>query len=86
MENSTKVRVSDGRFFTNEKNMGLIHWILHDNHFKTHLFFSLFGEGILFISDPGLKAGSNLEGLWRSYLTSVRSPISKRVPINIYLN
>ena len=40
VENSTKgVGISDGRFSTMEKNMGLKHWILHNNHLKTHLFF-----------------------------------------------
>ena len=28
-----------------KKNMGLKHWILPNNHFKTHLFFSIFGWG-----------------------------------------
>ena len=27
------------------KNMGLKHWILPKDHFKTHLFFSIFGWG-----------------------------------------
>ena len=29
----------------NKKNMGLKHWILPKDHFKTHLFFSIFGWG-----------------------------------------
>ena len=40
--------VSDGRFSTKKKekkNMVLKHWILPNNHFKTHLFFSIFGWG-----------------------------------------
>ena len=58
------------------KNMGLKHWILHNNHFKTHLFFSIFGWGGPFLSlDPGPKGGSNLKVLWRSHLTNVRRPI-----------
>ena len=28
-----------------QKNMGLKHWIWHNNHFKTHLFFLIFGRG-----------------------------------------
>ena len=27
------------------KNMGLKHWILPKDHFRTHLFFSIFGLG-----------------------------------------
>ena len=47
--------VSDGRFSPKKKNlrsMVLKHWILHNNHFKTHLFFQ-------FLSGP--KGGSNLQ-------------------------
>ena len=29
----------------NKKNMGLKHWILPNNQFKTHLFFSILGWG-----------------------------------------
>ena len=42
--------------------MGLKHWILHNNHFETHLFFQFLGGGTLFSSDPGLKGGPNLKG------------------------
>ena len=28
-----------------KKNMGLKHWILPKDHFKSHLFFSIFGWG-----------------------------------------
>ena len=60
--------------------MGLKHWILHNNHFMTHLFFFQFlGGGTLFSSDPGPKGGSNLKALWGSYLTSVRRAISYRI-------
>ena len=60
--------------------MGLKHWILPNNHFKTHLFFFQFlGGRTLFSSDPGLKCGSNLKALLRSHLTSVRGPISYRI-------
>ena len=76
--------VSDGRFSPKKKNlrsMVLKHWILHNNHFKTHLFFKIFGWGDPFQlrSDPGPKGGSNLKALWRSHLTSVRGPISYRI-------
>ena len=36
-----------------KKNIGLKHWILPKNHFKTHLFFSIFGWGGPF--SAGLK-------------------------------
>ena len=63
-----------------KKNMGSKHLILHNNHFKTHLFFFQFlGGGTLFSSDPGPKGGSNLKALWRSHLTSARRPISYRI-------
>ena len=52
--------------------MSLKHWILPNNQFKTHLFFSNFGWG-----DP--KGGSNLKTLWRRYLTSAIRPISYRI-------
>ena len=39
-----------------KKNMGLKHWILPKDHFKTHLFFSIFGWG-----DPS-QLGSWSEG------------------------
>ena len=39
-----------------QKNMGLKHWILPQDHFKTHLFFSIFGWG-----DPS-QLGSWSEG------------------------
>ena len=56
VENSTKGgegRVSDGRFSTKKNNnMGLNHWILHNNQFKTHLFFfQILGGGTLFSSE-----------------------------------
>ena len=39
-----------------EKNMSLKHWIVPKDHFKTHLFFSIFGWG-----DPS-QLGSWSEG------------------------
>merc|ERR1712208_143366 len=76
--------VSDGRFSTKKKtkktNMGLKHWILPNNQFKTHLFFFNFWVGAtLFSLDLGPKGGSNFKALWRSHLTSVRGPISYRI-------
>ena len=63
-----------------KKTMGSRHWILHNNHIKTHLFFQFLGGGTLFSSEPGLKGGINLKTLWRSHLTCVRRPISYRIP------
>ena len=61
-------------------NMGLKHWILPKNHFKTLIFFFNFWVGgTIFSSDPDPKGGSNLKALWRSHLTSVRWPISYRI-------
>ena len=48
VENSTKGGWSATADFPLRKkinNMGLKHWILPKNHFKTHLFFSIFGWG-----------------------------------------
>ena len=60
--------------------MGLKHWILPNNQFKTHLFFFNFWVGgTLFSLDLGPKGGSNFKALWRSHLTSVRGPISYRI-------
>ena len=36
----------------NKKNVGLKHWILHKDQFKTHLFLQFFGGGTLFSLDP----------------------------------
>ena len=43
-----------------KKNMGLKHWILHKDPYKTHLFFSIFGWGTLLSLDLGSKGVSNL--------------------------
>ena len=60
--------------------MGLKHWILPNNQFKTHLFFFNFWVGgNLFSLDLGPKGDSNFKPLWRSHLTSVRGPISYRI-------
>ena len=48
VENSTKGKGSQRRpIFHEEKinNMGLKHWVLPKNHFKTHLFFQFLGGG-----------------------------------------
>ena len=49
LENSSKLGGGvSARFSTKkktQKNMGLKHWIWHNNHFKTHLFFLIFGRG-----------------------------------------
>ena len=42
-----------------KQNMGLKHWILPKDHFKTHLFFSIFGWG-----DP-FQLGSWSEGCFK---------------------
>ena len=49
-----------------QKNMGLKHWILPNNHFKTHLFFPIFGWGgdpfqLRSWSEGWLKHKSSLE-------------------------
>ena len=61
--------------------MGLKHWILHKDHFKTHFFFffNFWVGATLFSLDLGPKGGSNFKALWRSHLTSVRGPISYRI-------
>ena len=38
-------RFSVNSYFFFEKNMSLKHWIVPKDHFKTHLFFSIFGWG-----------------------------------------
>ena len=43
-----------------KKNMGLKHWILPKDHFKTHLFFQFLGGGTLLSLDLGPKGVSNL--------------------------
>ena len=69
-----------GDFPLRKKNMGLKHWILPNNQFKTHLFFFNFWVGgTLFSLDLGPKGDSNFKPLWRSRLTSVRGPISYRI-------
>ena len=61
-KNSTKRGEVSTRFFTKKKkkrkNMGLKHWILPKDHFKTHLFFSNFGWG-----DPSLRSYENIRKL-----------------------
>ena len=65
--------VSDRQFSTKkkkQKNMGLKHWILPNNQFKTHLFFSIFGWGGPFsawISVRRVAQTSNLSGeaIWQ---------------------
>ena len=47
-------------FFFLKKNMGLKHWILPKEHFKTHLYFPIFGKGTLLSLDLGPKGVSNL--------------------------
>ena len=81
VEFSIKGEVSDGIFpLIKKQNMGLKHWILPNNQFKTHLFFFNFWVGgTLFSLDLGPKGGSNFKPLWRSHLTSVRGPISYRI-------
>ena len=55
-----------------KKKMGLKHWILPKDHFKTHLFFSIFGWG-----DPS-QLGSWSEGCVKPFKLS-REAISYRI-------
>ena len=71
--------VSDGRFSTKKKNIGLKHWILHKDHFKTHLFFSIFGW-----EDP-FQLGSRSEG-WLKLQTSLEKPSDKCQKTHIIQN
>ena len=61
VENSTKRGAPDFPLRKKErKNMGLKHWILPKDHFKTHLFFSIFGWGTLLSLNLGPTGVSNL--------------------------
>ena len=49
--------VDEQRLISHQKNMGLKHWIFPKNHFKTHLFLSIFGWGTPLSMDPGPFGG-----------------------------
>ena len=60
VENSTRGGAAPDFPLRKKKNIGLKHWILPKDHFKTHLFFSIFGWGTLLRLDLGPTGVSNL--------------------------
>ena len=60
MENSTKREGGAEKKTKTKKNMGLKHWILPKDPFKTHVFFQFLGGGTLLSLDTGSKGVPNL--------------------------
>ena len=56
--------------------MSLKHWMLPQDHFKTHLFFSIFSFSAWILVR---RVCQTFKALQRGHLTSVRGPISYRI-------